>query len=217
MADTIEIGKRIKYARELKGMTQEELGKELGMNKSSIMRYEKGIVDKIKLPVIEAMANVLSVNPSWLSAKSEDMDIKYSISGFKNIIPIRKVRYIPVIGRIACGTPILAQENHTDNIVLPDSVDADFALICEGDSMINAKIDDGDTVYIHIQPEVENGEIAAVRIDDEVTLKKVFLSKDLLKLVPANDEYEPFVYSSQEAKEKNITIIGKAVAILKAI
>ena len=187
-----------------------EVANAVGVSEGTVSRWESGKIANMGRSKIYALSKVLDLSPA------EIMEID-DIPNLKNVIPLKKVRYIPVIGRIACGTPILAEENHTDNIVLPDSVDADFALICEGDSMINAQINDGDTVYIHMQPEVENGEIAAVRIDDEVTLKKVFLSKNLLKLVPANDEYEPFVYSSQEATEKNITIIGKAVAILKAI
>lgn len=205
-----KINNLLKERRISKGLTMKAVAEAVGVSEGTVSRWESGKIANMGRSKIYALSKVLGLSPA------EIMEID-DIPNLKNVIPLKKVRYIPVIGRIACGTPILAQENHTDNIVLPDSVDADFALICEGDSMINAKIDDGDTVYIHIQPEVENGEIAAVRIDDEVTLKKVFLSKDLLKLVPANDEYEPFIYTSQEAKEKNITIIGKAVAILKAI
>lgn len=205
-----KINNLLKERRISKGLTMKAVAEAVGVSEGTVSRWESGKIANMGRSKIYALSKVLGLSPA------EIMEID-DIPNLKNVIPLKKVRYIPVIGRIACGTPILAQENHTDNIVLPDSVDADFALICEGDSMINAQINDGDTVYIRMQPTVENGEIAAVRIDNEATLKKVYLSKDFLKLVPANDEYEPFVYSRQEAKEKEITIIGKAVAILKSI
>ena len=99
MANPIEIGKRIKLARELKGMTQEQLGKEVGMNKSTIQRYETGQVSKIKLPVVESLAKSLNVNPDWLIEKSDIMDISetQSFSNIKNIIPMPKMKKVPLM------------------------------------------------------------------------------------------------------------------------
>lgn len=205
-----KINNLLKERRISKGLTMKEVAKAVGVSEGTVSRWESGKIANMGRSKIYALSKVLDLSPA------EIMEID-DIPNLKNVIPLKKVCYVPIIGKIACGEPILAEENHIDNIVLPDNVNADFALICQGDSMINAQINDGDIVYIRMQPEVENGEIAAVRIEDEVTLKKVFLSKDFLKLVPANEKYEPFVYSSQEAKEKNIAIIGKAVAILKAI
>jgi len=132
-----------------------------------------------------------------------------------NLITLKKVRYIPIIGHIACGKPIFADENIIDRVVLPEAVNADFALICRGDSMINAKICNGDTVYICKQEIVENGEIAAVLIGDEATLKKVYISSEYIKLVPANDTYEPYIYYREKMNE--VRILGKAVAVLHKI
>lgn len=223
MANPIEIGKRIKFAREAKGLTQEQLGKEVGMNKSTIQRYETGQVLKIKLPVIESLAKCLNVNPDWLVEKSDLMEhteITQSSSnllGIKNIIPMPQMKKVPLLGTIACGEPILAQENIEDYVKMPESVKADFALRCKGDSMINARIFDGDIVYVREQPEVENGEIAAVLIDNEATLKRVYYypEKSMLILKPENTAYQDFIYTDDELN--NIRILGKAVAFLSQV
>lgn len=195
------------------GLTMKDVAKAVGVSEATVSRWESGNIANMGRDKINALSKVLNLSPISIMGISDEIDDSSELPS--NIIPINRVRRVPVIGKIACGTPILAVENVTDNILLPDYVQADFALICQGDSMINAKIDNGDTVYIRKQNVVENGEIAAVLIGEDVTLKKVFLSKDLLKLVPANDDYEPFIYSAEEAE--NIRIIGKAVAILKNI
>jgi repressor LexA len=98
---------------------------------------------------------------------------------------------------------------------VPEWVECDFTLRCKGDSMINARIYDGDTVYIRSQPEVENGEIAAVLVDDEATLKRVMLYPDKIVLEAANPMYEPLVYRGEEMNE--VHIMGKAIAFTSMI
>lgn len=208
-----KINSLMRNRRKELGLTMKDVAKAVGVSEATVSRWESGNIANMGRDKINAISKVLNLSPISIMGISDDIDDFLELPS--NIIPITKVRRIPVIGKIACGTPILAVENVTDNILLPDYVQADFALICQGDSMINAKIENGDTVYIRKQDVVENGEIAAVLIGEDVTLKKVFLSKDLLKLVPANDDYEPFIYSAEEAE--NIRIIGKAVAILKNI
>lgn len=208
-----KINSLMRNRRKELGLTMKDVAKAVGVSEATVSRWESGNIANMGRDKINALSKVLNLSPISIMGISDDIDDFLELPS--NIIPITKVRRIPVIGKIACGTPILAVENVTDNILLPDYIQADFALICQGDSMINAKIENGDTVYIRKQNVVENGEIAAVLIGEDVTLKKVFLSKDLLKLVPANDDYEPFIYSAEEAE--NIRIIGKAVAILKNI
>lgn len=210
------IGSRIKSRRLQLDITQEELGNILSLNKSSIKRYESGEVKKIKIPVLQAIAKALDVDPSWLALKTDEMGHFETIPQdvlSSSLIPLQKVHYIPVIGRIACGTPILAQENVVDRILLPDHIKADFALQAQGDSMTGAQIDDQDYVYIRSQPEVENGEIAAVLIGEEATLKKVYREDDKLTLLPANPKHDPIMFVKSELKQ--VKIIGKAVAVLK--
>lgn len=215
MSSVLEIGERIKEARELRRLTQEQLGNALGMNKSTIQRYETGQISKIKIPVLESIAKALNVNPNWLALKSEDMTIKKYPYEIKNIIPLPKTKKVPLVGTIACGTPITAVENIEDYIDMSEDVRADFALRCKGDSMINARIFDGDIVYIRQQPDVENGEIAAVLIDDEATLKRVFKHKDSLELRAENPTFPPLYYEGSELE--TIRILGKAVAFLSEV
>ena len=215
MISTLEIGKRIKEAREMRELTQEQLGNRLGMNKSTIQRYETGQISKIKLPVLEAMAKVLNVNPNWLILKSDTIEREPDIPFVKNIIPLPKTKKVPLVGTIACGEPITAVENIEDYVGMPESVNADFCLRCKGDSMINARIFDGDIVYIRQQPDVENGEIAAVLIDDEATLKRVFKHKDSLELRAENLTFPALYYEGAELN--NIRILGKAVAFMSVV
>lgn len=134
-----------------------------------------------------------------------------------NIIPMPVMNTVPLLGVIACGDPILAEENLDGAVSVPEHVTADFALRCKGDSMINARIHDGDIVYIRQQDSVDNGQIAAVLIGDEATLKRVnynAASKTLI-LSPANDAYAPFVFVGDELDR--VRILGRAVAFTSAI
>ena len=216
MTSAIDIGRRIKEAREANDLTQEQLGNELGMNKSTIQRYETGQISKIKLPVLESIAKALNVNPDWLVLKSDDIVVpKSPLQNIDNIFSMPNRKKVPIIGTIACGTPITAEENFDGYAYMPENINADFALHCKGDSMINARIFDGDIVYIKQQPDVENGEIAAVYIDGEATLKRVFKHKDSLELRAENPTFRTLYFEGNELNE--IRIIGKAVAFTSVV
>ena len=111
---------------------------------------------------------------------------------------------VPLVGEIACGVPILAEQNIERYVDMPEGCRADFALLCHGDSMINVGIQDGDIVYIRQQPTVENGQIAAVLIDNEATLKHVYLSGNTLVLQPANINYAPMTFSGEALNDVRI-------------
>lgn len=206
--NNIEIGNRIKQRRLDLEMTQGNIAEEIGVAISTIQRYETGAIDKIKLPVIEAIARVLRVSPDWIIGKTES-----SIP--TNIIPMPSMSKVPIIGTITCGQPILAEENLTGEVDLPEHIHADFALRCKGDSMINARIYDGDIVYIRQQPTVEDGEIAAVLIEDEATLKRVRFYNDHIVLEPENPLFRPLAYWEEEMN--SIRILGKAVAFTSVV
>ena len=123
--------------------------------------------------------------------------------------PMPTMKKIPLIGSIACGEPITAEQNIEKMVDVPEYIRCDFSLTCHGDSMVDAGIHDKDVVYIRIQPEVENGEIAAVRIDGEATLKRVYYNPGTLTLMPANPAYAPMVYTGPQLEEVHIE--GKAV------
>lgn len=129
-----------------------------------------------------------------------------------NIISMPRMRTVPLLGMIACGDPILAAENIEGDVSAPEHVVADFALRCKGDSMINARIYDGDIVYIRQQARVDNGQIAAVLIGDEATLKRVYFYPESNKLVlnPENPAYEPLIFIGDELA--TVRILGRAVA-----
>lgn len=199
----MSIGEKIRTARETAGMTQEELGRLCGTTKQSIYKYENGVVTNIPLERIEKIANVTGVPAAYLMGWD---DAQFP----SNIIPMPEMRKVPLVGSIACGTPILAQQNLDGEVDIPVEIRADFALRCKGDSMINARIYSGDIVYIRQQEEVEHGEIAAVLIGEEATLKRVYLFEDHISLEAENPQYRPMVYWGEDMN--SVHILGKAVA-----
>lgn len=203
------VATRMQRRREELGLTLDDIALEIGVARSTIQRYEKGTIEKLKLPVIEAIANVLQVDPAWLVGKSDDPRIVTAASS-DNILPFPGMKSVPLIGTIACGEPILAAENIECEVDMPEHVKADFALRCKGDSMINARIYDGDIVYIRQQPTVDDGQIAAVLVDDEATLKRVHFYPDHVVLEPENPQYRPLSFWGSDMDK--IRILGKAVA-----
>ena len=203
------VATRMQRRREELGLTLDDIALEIGVARSTIQRYEKGTIEKLKLPVIEAIANVLQVDPAWLVGKTDDPRVA-SVPLSDNILPFPRMKSVPLVGTIACGEPILAEENIEGQVDMPEHVKADFALRCKGDSMINARIYDGDIVYIRQQPTVEDGQIAAVLIGNEATLKRVHFFPDHIVLEPENPQYRPLVY--WESDMNSVRILGRAVA-----
>lgn len=201
-------GERIKERRKALGLSAEYVAERLGVSPATIYRYEKGDIEKMPGNILEPISRILNTTPAFLMGW-EDSALP------DNILPMPKMNTIPLLGVIACGEPILAAENLEGDVAMPEHVTADFALRCKGDSMIEARIYDGDIVYIRQQPSVENGEIAAVLIGDEATLKRVYVHPDKLVLSPANHNYEPFIYVGEEIS--SIRILGKAVAFTSSV
>ncbi len=216
MEQNIQTGKRIQSRREELGLNLGDIAKEVGVAVSTIQRYEKGKIEKIKLPVIEAIAKALQVDPAWLLCQTDRMTVaSVEVSSISNLIPLPQTYRIPLVGEIACGSPILAEENVEEILEIPQHIKADFALRCHGDSMIGVHIHDGDIVYIRQQPDVDNGAIAAVCIENSATLKRVYKYPDKLVLSPANPQYEPLVYTGDELSQ--VRILGKAVGFISLI
>lgn len=168
------IGNRIRNRREELGLSQDELGKRLGYkSRSSINKIE---LDQRNLTQskIKAIADALETTPSYIMGWDEP-DQKFDeekLKFFDNLFPIT-VKKFPLLGNIACGKPITANEEKELYVEAGAEIEADFCLRAKGDSMIRARIYDGDIVFIRKQSMVDNGEIAAVVIDDEATLKRV--------------------------------------------
>ena len=146
-----------------------------------------------------------------LNIKTSDLENEVTTFNFTNIQSITKQK-LPLLGIVACGKPIMANEDWESYVEAGTQIKADFCLKVVGDSMINARINDGDIVFVRKQEMVINGEIAVVIIEDEATLKRVFYYPDSQKLVlqAENPKYEPLVYLGQELE--TIHILGKAIA-----
>lgn len=200
-------GDKIKMLRIQHGMTQEELGAKIGVKKSAIYKYENGIVVNLKRSTIAKLASVLDVSPSWLMSMGDDSEP--IPPGFE---PVPELVPVPVVGRIACGTPILAEQNIECEVCVPSRWRASFALVCKGNSM-EPKIHDGDLVAIRKQPEVENGEVAAVRIGEEATLKRVFRHENMLELRAENPSFPSIILVG--ADMETVMIEGKAVGLCR--
>lgn len=202
----------IKQLRKERDMTQDQLASLLKVSRSTIGMYETGSREP-DFETCEAIADIFNVDMDYLmgrtTTKRKNPVSSSSIPhGFE---PLPKMVKRPLVGSIACGQPITAEENIEDYVNVPEETNCDFCLRCKGDSMIDAGIHDGDIVYIHIQPEVENGQIAAVRIDGEATLKRVFWNEETqtLQLLAENRNYAPLVYTGPVLE--SVHIEGRAV------
>lgn len=200
MAKTL--GEKIRELRTKSTMMQRDLADEVGCSTSTIGMYEQNRREPDS-DTLRRIANIFGVSTDYLLGNDTPVP--------DNILPL-KTKLIPLLGDIACGEPIFADEQHGSFVETSDNIEADFCLRAKGDSMIGARILDGDIVYIREQPEVANGEIAAVIIDDEATLKRVYYYPENKKLVltPENPAYEPRVYVGSELSQ--VRILGKAVA-----
>lgn len=212
----MKIGERIKQRREELGIGQTQLAERIGSSKQNLYKYENGIISNIPSDKIEAIAKALYTTPAYLMGWSDD-PTPNAVRIPSNIMPMPKMKRIPLIGTIACGQPILAVQNAEETVTVPEHVDADFSLRAKGDSMINARIFDGDIVYIKEQPIVENGEIAAVVIGEEATLKRVYYTpgSDRITLRACNPSYSDLEYEGETLS--HIRILGKAIAFTGVI
>lgn len=211
----------LKIRRQELGLTMKQVADAVGVSEATVSRWESGEIANMRRSRIVKLASILNLSPldlmNWEG--EEQVFDKDTRSLPSNIMPMPKMVKKPLLGTIACGVPILAVENIEAEIDVPDGVRCDFVLRCKGDSMVDARIYDGDLVYLRQQEEVENGEIAAILIDDgcesEATLKRVYLAEDRITLFPANQKYEPLVYVREEMN--SVRIIGKAVAFTSMV
>lgn len=202
---------RIKHLRLQRNLSQQELAELVGYKTASaINKIELGLRD-INQTKVKKFAEALNTTTNYLINGDVNNDI--DVFPIKGIIPLPKTRKVPRLGKIACGEPILAEENYEDYDDVPEDIKCDFTLICDGDSMINARIQDGDVVYFREQSQVENGEIAACLVDGKfetkATLKRFYKYDDKIILQAENPKYQPFVYVNEEMNK--VRIIGKAV------
>lgn len=205
----MDIKDLIKNKRLELGLTMKELGEAVGVSEATISRYESGHIANMKRTTIIALSKVLGIP----TARFIDYDNDKYLSK-ETRVSKANTQSIPLLGTIAAGAPILADEHVDEYIEISLDVKADFALRVQGDSMIDANIYDGDIVFIHQQPSVENGEIAAVMLidpdtsDGVATLKRVYKTANSLQLVPENRNYAPIIVNEENGA--GAKILGKA-------
>lgn len=210
----IELGKRIRQRRLELEKTQGDIAAQIGVAISTVQRYEAGSIDRPKIPVIEAIAKALAVSPEWLVGKSSDPTPSISVPS--NITPLPQMKAWKILGATACGKP-LHRKLLDETILAPSDIKADVVFRCVGDSMINARIFDGDAVFIRLQPEVENGQIAVVRVGDEYTLKRVYTGEGYVELRAENPTFSPIILRGEELIPENYEVVGRAVAFLSVV
>ena len=192
----MDFAKRLKDLRMSRGLTQDDLARELRLVKSSISMYENG-KRKPSFEVLEAIADYFNVN----------MDTLYSSAP----VFVPSLKRVPMLGYVAAGQPLENLDGQDTYYVETDSRYAvDFCITVRGDSMINAGINDGDIVFVKAQPEVSNGKIACVEIDNErVCIKRFYKTDTGVMLVSENPKYAPLQFS--ESNCSDFKILGLAV------
>lgn len=207
---------QLKKARLQLGYTQQQVADLMGITKSTYCGYETGKrqpdVAKIKqlAKILNTSGDILLETDTLGEVAKKEIDFA-SLEKY-GIMPLPKMKKLPLLGTVACGEPILAEENIDGYCECPENIDADFCLRAKGDSMINARIFDGDILFVHKQDIVEDGEVAAVLIEDEATVKRVYYDRGegTLTLVPENPKFKIMRFHGEELNQ--IRIIGKVIA-----
>lgn len=203
------IGERIRSIRQSKGVSQTELATAIGVSKQNLYKYETNIITSIPSDKIEAIAHYFDISPAiimgWADTSSRSLP--------ENILPLPPMKRWKVLGGTACGEPIF-KELEDESILAPADIDADYVFRCVGDSMINARIFDGDIVFVKSGEYVEDGQIAVVRVDEEYTLKRIYRFPDYLELRAENPMYKTQIIRGDQ---ENAEIVGKAVQFLSRV
>ena len=208
-------GELIKQRRKDLGISAEMIAEKLKVSPATIYRYENGAIQKIPLEKAKEISKILNIDIFSVIDFETASDLLFNGLA-SNVQPMPSTYKVPRLGRIACGDPILAEDNIEDYDDVPSYIKCDFTLVCRGDSMINARIFDGDIVCIKADAEVNSGDIAAVLVDDDTaTLKRVRLFDDHIILEPENPTYKPKVFWNDDMNR--VRIIGKATHFISVV
>ncbi len=196
---------QLKILRKQKGLYQKDVANFLGVDRTTYVKYENGVSEPDNDTLVK-LAELFNVSVDYLLGR-ETNDIYASIGA----MPVKKIK-LPVLGNVACGEPIYANEELDGYVYIDEDIGADFCLHAHGDSMVNARIFDGDTLFVKKQDMVDDGEIAVVLIEDEATVKRVYYDREnnTITLMPENPAYKPMRYNGEELN--NIRILGKVIA-----
>lgn len=198
----------LKQRRKELGLTLAQIADAMNVTEATVQRWESGNIKNIRYDKIGKLAEVLKVSPAllmgWNDASNPNLP--------DNITPMPKMKKWKVLGGTACGEPIF-RELDDKAVMAPANIDADFVFRCIGDSMINARIFDGDIVFVKSGP-VENGQIGVVRVGEEYTLKRIYHGPDYLELRAENPMYPAQIIRGEQ---ENAEIIGRAVQFLSRV
>lgn len=198
----VNLGKLIKQKREFLKLTQQEVADYVNVSKSAVSRWESGDIASMGMDKVQRLSDILEISPLEL------INIDRELS--KERVPSRyNTSSTPLLGQIAAGSPLLAEENIEEYFNIDSSIKADFILRVKGDSMIDGGIQEGDLAFFHKQNQLENGEVGAIYIDGEATLKKFYKNDGTIILQAQNSAYQPIVLSNGDVR-----ILGKLVAVL---
>ena len=203
-----ELSSILKRRRKELGLTLSQIADEMGVAEATVQRWESGNIKSIRHEKIGKLADILKVTPAALMGW--EGDIRENLPD--NILPIPRMKKWKVLGGTACGEPIF-KELDDETVLAPADIDADFVFRCVGDSMINARIFDGDVVFVKQEP-VENGQIAVVRIGEEYTLKRIYRFPDYMELRAENPMYPAQIIRGEQ---ENAEIVGRAVQFLSRV
>ena len=203
-----DMAQKIKDLRLSQNLTLEQVANEVGVGKSTVRKWETGMIANMRRDKIASLAKALHTTPAYLMGWIDEPHREITLDNLFRI----ETKKFPLLGNIACGEPIFANEERELYVEAGANIQADFCLRAKGDSMIGARIYDGDIVFIKQQPMVEDGEIAAVLIEDEATLKRVYYDREngVLQLFAENPQYKTMRFTGEELD--HIRILGKAVA-----
>ncbi len=204
------IGKNIRFLRKTNKLSQTDLGKKLGKSESAIQMWESGNRSPT-MGSVQKLSELFNVGINDLMNKDMQLNNTNEYLSFDNIFKIEKKKF-PMLGTVACGEPIYADEDRESYVMIGTDINADFCLKCQGDSMINARIHDGDIVFVRKQDIVNNGDIAVVIIDNETTLKRFYYYKEqnMVILKPENPKYEDIILTNEQLEQ--VRVLGRAVA-----
>lgn len=191
------------------GKTQKELAEAIGESQQVVNTWAIGRSIP-RMGRVQKLADFFGVEKSVLVDEWREGE-EPRIPQLSNVFPISKKR-IPLLGEIACGEPIFCNEDRESYVEAGTDVKADFCLKARGDSMVGARILDGDIVFIQRDMEIISGQVYAVEIDGEATLKRMYYDEgaQVLQLLSENPKYPPMIYSGERLD--HVHILGKAIA-----
>ena len=208
-------GEILRNLRKEKGLSQAELAEILGVSKSTVGMYEQSKRSPHSDELLMHIAGFFGVTIDYLKGYSPDnAPLDFERLGISRVA----TKKFPMLGKIACGEPVMCEQEYETQISASDEVNADFCVTAVGDSMINARILDGDIVFVREQSMVENGEIAVIIVnDDEVTLKRFYYYPENQRVIlqAENPKYQPMVFDGEQLD--HVRVLGKAVAFTSAI